>query len=1282
MKSDPHLPEKANPGQLLAIQAEAPYLLVSAGAGTGKTWTLVHRIMRLLRADCRLDKIAAITFTKKAAAELLTRVAEELGRSETLEATRFLLPQAYISTIDSFCQRLLREHAVQSGVDPGFAILSSPDDQLVQTEILDELFHSWYRGRPPGAEGGERTEARAEGIPAQGSPRHHEFLRLVEQCGFLQGRERLRDELAALHRMARAHGQPERWVDELERGLAEENPPHLEQAAQILLSRYRECVRRYGEVISLGESIAPEANFGRMVEALSGLQSAPPPWGGPPVSGWPGDADLIGELEKLRAHLETHGLLKDDKPWSFKFPTVARGSGEIIKAANAAAKSLLTDKSGNLWNHLPANLEDLRAEYRALAPTLRTVIDLLRQFMQRYETYKEKRGLLDFADLEIKALDLLRQPGTAIKKQFDMLLVDEAQDLNQLQADIVKQLAPPRGRYLVGDVKQCIYQFRLSDPSIFKGLFEDADELTAAGDLEGSQARERRRVFLAENFRSGAPILEFTNFVFQNLFDERTIGSPYEQQALKRPENAAPAKTRSSVEVHILAPEQGRSVTGRPKLEAEIRLVAERIHKLEAEGIEIPVGDSGETRPLTRSDIAIILRSPGSKGLAVAQVLRNEGISVAFGGKDLFEREEIRDLLNLLKLLNNSLDDITLAAVMRSPAGGFTDDDLVRLRLLWPGSIHLHSALGATVLGTADGWSGEPADPAMLDSETGQDLRARAKAFWEQLERWRSAIGRDDLAGTIVRILEESGFLTTQLAADDHDLRLANLELLLGRIRGFAKDHGHSLPKLIAHLENLDLAKDDTKSVQESGAQEDAVQILSLHAAKGLEFPVVFLSLLGSGFTEIDLHSALLSGDRWLGANLFDPVAYLKTPTVVYETLKTVKQRRSRQEEMRVLYVALTRAQHRLILTGCSNSAWKNLPPKLALWGLKSPLSSLDLLRVSRPLNWILGTLYRADLLKMIEDPGAEHSPWADTTLFHHSLDKLAARPQAPITDPAVREIQAIFDGTILDDPAAARAQLEEAFANRTEQDEATSAALLEVCRRELPAVVERVTRGYAHEAATHWRSKYWVTEIKRLISETLAEEERLEGSELLTRQPAGDGRREGTYLHALLAAVDPAATEVDQILRTARSLAEEGDLSPDWVRADNLAPVLAFLKSDLGASMRGSAGRLEREVSFSMRLSPADLAPLWPETTELSPEEWFLVQGQIDAFWVNDDGRGVLLDFKSDRVVGAAQIEARAARYKIQMQLYRLALNHVWNAGDPEGWLYFLRPGQAIRVF
>ncbi len=1279
MKPDPHLPKRANPGQVLAIQAEAPYLLVSAGAGTGKTWTLVHRIMRLLRAGCRLDKLAAITFTKKAAAELLTRVAEELSRNDALEAERFLLPQAYISTIDSFCQRLLREHAVTCGVDPGFGILSSPDDQLVQTEILDELFHSWYRGRPAGPEG---AEACWTGIPAQGSAEHHEFLRLVEQCGFQQGRERLRDELAALHRMARARGKPDQWVDELEEGLGKERPPHLGFAADLLLGRYRECARRYGEVISLGESIAPDANYGKMKDALSGLQSAPSPWGGPPVTGWPEGADLIGGLETLQAHLGTHELLKEGKPWAFKFPTVARGSGETIRIANAAAKTLLTGKSGNLWTRLPHDLNDLRTEYRTLAPTLGTVIGLLRQFMVRYEAHKEKRGLLDFADLEIKALDLLKQSGPAIREQFHMLLVDEAQDLNRLQADIVDQLTPERGRYLVGDVKQCIYQFRLSNPRIFMGLFENAAELTSVEDLEASKGEERQRVFLAENFRSGKPILEFTNFIFRNLFDERTIGSSYEQQALKAPEPHTETKTASKVEVHILAPKSARSVTGHARLEAEVRLVAERIHALEAEGIEIPDGDSGKMRPLCRSDIAIILRSPGSKGLPVAQVLRSEGIAVAFGGKDLFEREEIRDLLNLLRLLNNSFDDITLAAVMRSPAGGFADDDLVRLRLLWPDSIHLCSALEATVRGTPDDWSGEPANLTMLDSSVGQDLQSRARGFWERLERWRTAIGRDDLPGTIVGILEESGFLTTQLAAEDHNLRLANLELLLGRIRGFARDHGHSLPKLIAHLENLDLAKDDTRSFQEGGAQEDAVQLLSLHAAKGLEFPVVVLALLGSDFTEIDLRSALLSGDRWLGANRFDPVEYLKTPTVVYETLKTVKQHRSRQEEMRVLYVALTRAKYRLILTGCSHSTWKKLPEKLALWGLAGPLSSLDLLRISRPLDWILGTLHRTGLLKRIEDPGTEHALLANTTLFHHSLDELAAKPQTAISDPAVREIQAIFDGTLLDDPAAARARLEEAFADRAGQDQAASASMLEACQRALPAVARRVTSRYAHEEATDWRSKYWVTEIKRLISEGLAEEERLGGTELLTRGPAGDGRREGTYLHAVLAAVDPAATEMEEILRTAQTLAAEGDLPPDWASADTLAPILAFLQSDLAASMRASADLLEREVNFSMRLSPADLAPLWQETAGLPPEEWFLVQGQIDAVWQTGPGQSVLLDFKSDQVETEDQIQARAEQYKTQMQLYRLALIHVWNVSDPEGWLYFLRPGRAIKVF
>ncbi len=1390
--SEYHLPRLANQGQRLAIRADAGHVLVSAGAGTGKTWTLVHRVMRLLHDGVALPRLAAITFTQKAAAELQVRVAEELGRHRALRDQRFLLPHAQISTIDSFCARLLRERAVEAGVDPAFAVLASPQDELIQTEILDDLFHHWYRGRPSD----QAAEGSWEGVPREGSAAHHEFLRLLELCGFRGGRERLRDELTEVMRTARVQGDPEAYLTGLAAGLAAGSPaasaaglaaglaagspaasaagsaagaadgaissaapPYFAVFRQQLIARYHEMLSRIAGVIEYAERVAPERKYDKMRAGLDALCAAPAPWGQaegpgkrateePPSesatapagnlgeSGHPGESSgLVAELADLRDYLQKSGLLKPGTGWALSFARVATGSPDLVKHGYERARKLFSDKTSP-WQLLPQRVESMSGEYAGLRSTLKTVLTLVRQLMERYERYKAERGLLDFSDLEIKTLAMLTCAPADLRRRYDALLVDEAQDLNRLQASIVGALEPSRGRYLVGDVKQCIYQFRRAEPDIFKELFQHAAPLQDEADLEAMRAEARVRILLGENFRSQAPVLEFVNLLFADLFAPELIGTAYESQALRPPESAASADGCASIALHVLADLEGQRVTGERKLAAEARFVARRIRTMVDEGL--PVRDkSGGLRPVRYGDIAVLLRSPKSKGLSIAQGLRAEGIPVSHAGQPLFEREEIRALVNLARLLGNAHDDIGLAATLCGPVGGFSHDDLTLLRLAWPESLYLVDALRATATGRETRSSG-PGHPGVLEAgPAGPDLSARSAAFIERLERWRIAADTIDLSDALMMALDESGYLTRQLAASDARERMANIELVLGKIRQHAAERGHTLTTILRHLDDLVNSQADLCAFDESTAQTAAVQILSLHKSKGLEFPVVVLAHLGNTFVEQDLRSDLLTGDEWLGTDHFEPRTLVKTPTIARHALKLDRRRRGREEELRILYVALTRAQDHLVLTGCA-SRWENLLKKLAFWRAGMAPSQVEITRMSCPLDWIMAVLARHCDLSGLAEPTSTIRPRPHLTIHHHALPDVAAHADEPPVDPAVEALRAVIEGELETDPVATRERLQALAANEEQRTRGQSAQVLEICRRHLPAALERAAVRYPHEAATIWRSKYWVTEIKRLIDQALHEEERTAaGAAILapstvpvpaaTQTPAArppldpgetppafafisspatprDGARaevvlparEGTYLHAVLAELDltagceartvttgPAGTLLEALVMPAAArLAEAGEIPRDWVRPENLQPVAAFLESDLGLSMRAHADSLEREVHFSLRAAPGELAEIWPQATELSEEEWLLIQGQIDAFWRGDSERAILVDFKSDRVSGDEQIAARAEGYRPQMQLYRLALVHIWHVAAPQGWLYFLRPRAAVRVF
>ncbi len=1380
------LPSLANRGQRLAIQADAEHVLVSAGAGTGKTWTLVHRVMRLLHGGVSLPRLAAITFTQKAAAELQGRIAAELVRHPTLRSQRFLLPHAQISTIDSFCARLLREHAVEAGVDPAFSVLASPEDQLIQTEILDDLFHHWYRGRPADSP----AEGSWDGVPQKGSTPHREFLRLLELCGFRGGRELLRDELAELMRTARVQGDPDGYVESLRAGLTQAPPPYFAAYGAQLIANYRELTRRIADTIALGERIAPDFNYDKMNQLLAALRAAPSPWDPSSTDPPAPNSDLIEALDLLRQHLERCGVLSPDERWSLRVPRIATRNVPETRHAYDRAKTLVNDKSSP-WQILPIRAASLVSDYAGVRPTLETVLELLRQFMLRYARYKAERGWLDFSDLEIKTLEMLRRAPTPLLQRYEALLVDEAQDLNRLQAGIISSLRPARGRYLVGDVKQCIYQFRKAEPSIFKELFHDAAQLEQDEDLQRHAAQPRVRVLLAENFRSQAPILEFVNLIFRELLSPALIGTPYEQQALYPPRpraddpvsQARPAAAETpplrhaaaetpplsdpasdaSIAVHLLVAQKGAAVTGQSKLAAEARFIAQQIRGLIRDEVLVRTEGDG-LRPVRYGDIAILLRSPKSKGLSVAEGLRAEGIPVAHAGQALFEREEIRDLLNLLKMLGNTQDDIRLAATLCGPVGGFAHDDLVLLRLMWPDSLNLIASLRATLrttlragpaAGAADAraGAGEPArdadpesgalhSPALLASVAGVELRTRIREFLERLDRWRAAVETQDLPAAILTILEESGFLTAQLAAPDGRERMANLELVMGKIRQYAAERGHGLTPMLQHLDDLVDSASDLYAFDERSAHENAVQILSLHKSKGLEFPVVILAHLGDHFVEQDLRGALLSGDAWLGIDHFDPRTLVKTPTLARESLRILRRQQSREEEMRILYVALTRARDHLILTGCSRQ-WEALHEKLVFWRPGIAPSQVDLSRMSCPLDWILAVFSRHGYLEELDQPGTVNTPRPWLHIQHHSLTDAAQPDEGRPVPPELEALDAILSGAWLEAADETEMRLRAAFEQQESKARARSEQVLALCRAKAPDLLRRTQATYAHAAATTWRSKYWVTEIKRLIDEAIHEEERGAGSTRLaalastpgdgspapppggpriappaaTRAGTGGGAfspaREGTYLHAVLAEIDwavdaggkPAGDRIDgggarqiglgeaattgplaeyerRVLPAAVRLAARGEIAPDWISEENLRPVTRSLASELGRQMQAHADRLEREISFSLRATPADLVAVWPQAAELPDDEWLLIQGQIDACWTTDSGKTILVDFKSDRVTTDEQIVARTESYRAQMQLYRLALVQVWNATSTEGWLYYLRPARAVRLF
>ncbi|MBP6875821.1 MAG: UvrD-helicase domain-containing protein [Candidatus Eisenbacteria bacterium] len=1296
---DPKRPPTAE--QTLAVRARAPYLLVSASAGTGKTKTLIDKVVDGLARDLVLERLLVVTFTQKAAGELQERLFRAFAGDPRLQALRLRIGQAEISTIDAFCMRLLKAQAIAAGLDPAFRVLDQPQSDLLLAEILDDLFHHWYQGQAPGS---PSRDAAWEGVPLRGSESHHQFLALVDLCSAREGREGLKDEIVRLLRLARIHPDPDAFLDSLEAQLAADPPACTRAFARCLASAWQAGIAVYDAMLERSDQLGKPASFDAHRRFRDGLARVQWP------SGESSLAEFARELYEVRNALARSGWIKPEKEWQPLFPKLPSGSRSALGKLNDLAKSLLGGEPKSrracpcAW--IPAVHEDFQAQFVGSSSPARTLLDLVRRTMTRYEARKHEEGGVDFADLELCARRLMLADVEGVNDRFDLVLVDEFQDINRLQADIIDRLRARAGRFLVGDGKQCIYQFRLSEPEIFRGLCEGALELCPRSEDDLSLDAEERvggaqrvRLVLSRNFRARAYVLAFVNGIFDGLMPPAMLGGAYRGEALafgategfgepcatvgavpylgdgvpgepdaRACEGRAVPAGWAPVEAHfLLPPPRDDDSESQDALVAEAAWIADHARRLVASGLSICVDKIW--RPVGYGDIAILLRSPGAMGMPFARALRDHGLPVSFGVQGFFEREEVRDFRSLLRVLDNADDDLALAALLRAPGSPFTDADLVRLRLAWPASGSLIAAMRASAHDRGDRASGERAhrETGPEEQAAWKDLQTKCAAWVERLDRWREQVAIRDLPAALAFVLEDSGLWAVSTGQDAPVERIGNLEQLLVMARAYCAERGHHLPGFLKTLDDLEASGAGPEPVVEP--EESVVRLLSVHKAKGLEFPVVYLAQLGRAFNTQDLRRPLLAGEAWIGVDQFDPQEYVKTPTIARHVLAYERRRRLIEEELRLLYVALTRAKEKLVLVGTAPGKWPSLCEEAELWRVPA-LSETLAYRARRPLDWIAGRLAALGYLEALRQPGDTSQPCAALMLGLHDAAGDGVRADQPEPDRETEETEARIERVVA-----------------AEGERAAPA-------EEAAALAARLRARYAHERAIAWRGKYWATEVKRFADLDRSIEEREAGtafdspfasSQEKEQQSALDPRDEGTWFHAVLSAIDFEHVAQDDplpaVLACARAAAPHIGLAPDEVRPEMIAPLVAFFRSPLAAEMRACRATLEREAPFALKIRPAELAAVWPKAAELDEREWLLIQGQIDALWTRADGTRVVLDFKSDRVASGPEALARAQSYAAQLRLYRLAAARLWHAERAACYLYFLRPAALVPI-
>jgi len=1162
--------------QKMAVENRGGKLLVSAAAGSGKTKVLVDRLMSYLTDPVRpadLDEFLIITYTKAAAAELrgkiaakLTqRIAEEPGNKHLhRQLQRLYLTK--ISTVHGFCSDILREYAYLVELAPDFRVADENECRQLRTETVTRILDEAYGT-----------------IDAD-----QDLQAFVDTQGIGRDDRLLPDLILKVYDSARCHLQPSQWLDDC---VSNARTGALEDAGQTVWGGYlmndlkaylqlqiqaiEECRSRAQAAVEMEK---PAQLLGSTVEQLRFLAES---------RTW----DQI-----LQRRAIDYGTLRFSK--KIQDPQLA----DQIKAVRDACKKGLERKLRGFCDPSFVILEDLEKQL----PALRGLVDLVQKFSEEYDRVKRSRRIVDFSDLEHRMLDLLlgrsRSGITAAARQigdrFREVMVDEYQDSNGVQDAIFSALTEKNQNcFMVGDVKQSIYQFRLADPKIFLEKYERYSP------AEQAKPREGRKILLTSNFRSGGAVLAGANDVFRTCMTPAVGGLYYGTDDALR--EGIPHELLGEPEVELWAVQVQEE-----QYQEEAAFVAQRIAQL-LDGSHYVRGEHG-LRPILPEDIAILLRSPGSTGGYFQSALEKLGIRcVSGGGEDLLQTEEVAVLRSVLQTISNPRQDIPLIAALSSPLFCFTADDLASFR-------------------------GRNRRVCVYDALL-EDTTEKAKRFLEVLRYLRQQARLQTLTQLIQTVFVQTRIDSIYGAKADGANRSSNLQAIYQLAVAFESGGPRDLEQFLAHLDAM-----EEKGLIAAGEQSapGAVTLMSIHKSKGLEFPVVFVSNLSKAFNRESARGQVLC-DQSLGLGLtaVDTGNRVRYPTVAKRAIAVKTMADSLSEEMRVLYVALTRAKDRLIMT----YAAAGLEQDLAEIAGRMDVGNRELLTMdaANPGQWVLMTA-------MCRTEAGE-------------LFTLGGRPEK----------------TALGEPPWLIRVAQPQEANRTEKMERPEAEAFP--EAQISLLREGLAFRYAHSMATQTPSKQTATQRKGREKDAEAAEYAVQTIPKLQlwRRPSfvtkqDSALAQGTAVHAVLQFIRyECCGDLQEIRQELDRMVWEQCITQEQAKLISSERLYTFFQSELGQKLR-NAKQVLREFKFSVLDDGSCIS------RELTNEK-ILLQGVVDCAVVEPDGI-IIVDFKTDKVTEQT-VPLLTQRYSPQVKTYAQAMERIFGQPVKQSYLYFFQLDRAVPV-
>lgn len=1240
--------------QLSAIKTRNCNLLVAAAAGSGKTAVLVERIIKIITDEenpVDIDKLLVVTFTNAAAAEMRERIANAISKaldenpdSKNLQNQLTLLNRANITTMHSFCLDVIRNNFHKIDLDPSFRIGDQTETILIKSDVIEELFEDRYDNDD------------------------QEFIDLVEAFSSYKSDDNLKELILNLYNFIMSAPWPEMWLKESTEAFNISSLDELNRSkwAEVLINSIKVEVEGYIKMYDKAIDI---------INHTDGLEGY--------LDNFIDEKEYLERIYKLENNNleEIYTLLTDIKFQRLKtikkdkiFDEDAQG---IVKKIRDDIKKKITDLKNNAFSLMPKEMiESIQGAY----PYVKKLSEIILDFGERFSKKKKERNILDFNDLEHLCLKILidhdednniipSQVANDFREFFDEVLVDEYQDSNNVQETIInlvsrKELNNPNV-FMVGDVKQSIYRFRQANPSLF------IDKYNTYKINEGLN----RKIQLYKNFRSRKEVIDGVNYIFKELMSDTvgeleyteeeslnlgasyeisndesiTLGGPIEVNIIEKKDDNIYKDTEEHDESII--DDSDVEITG---INLEGKIIAKRIKELMSSNNEskfmVLDKQTGEYRPLKYKDIVILLRATKNYSEVLLEELGEEGIPVyADTGSGYFESIEIRTIMSLLKVIDNPLQDVPILSVLRSPIMGFTAEELTDIRLQDKEKYFYENIL--CIAGKYD----EKSDKVYSDK-----LIEKCNYFIEKLTEWREKVIYMPIDEFIWMLYMDTAYYGYVGAMPNGVLRQANLKILFQRARKFEETSFKGLFNFINFINRLTRSSGDMGSAKILGENEDVVRIMSIHKSKGLEFPVVFLCGAGKNFNLMDLNKSILyHHELGFGPDFIDLEKRLSLGTLAKEAIKKKMRLETLSEEMRILYVALTRAKEKLIITGCVNDIEKSIEK----WFNASILDK----------NIILPS----EVLK-----GRSYLDWIGIALCKHNDGNI------------LRERIAVSNEFSKDDSSSWKINIisKNELLNEKENEEVAEENELTIKKDEInkelyEEISSRLGYKYPYELATTIKSNISVSDLKKKnIEETVDIEEIFIEKEplipkFLQEEKGLTASEKGTIVHLVMKKLnlDKVDSAEDIKLQIGNMVSNE-ILLEDEAKVVRVNKILKFFNNPLGKRMievyKNNPNKLYREVPFYTEISSIEV------NNELSEEyknENIRLQGIIDCFFEEED-KVILIDYKTDYIEEEKEDEFKN-KYIKQLEYYSNAIFKIIGKKVDEKYLYSFYLDKYIRL-